>query len=334
MLNTILYLGVAVCLGWWWLESKRRKRHPVSPGYQANIQFPHEHEFELYHNALSLCSMKTRICLAELGISYHSHHIDLIETGSYESLRSHLLAVNPAGTVPVLVHNGHPVYESHEQIRYAAQHAPAGSAHLVPEDPELRMQMEQWVDATSLTSDPLNEMEKSAGNAVPGLTLPLFSSMIKRVAYWKIAEGLLFHFDKIRPVLFMTLKLVNLKNFHHLKPVMNIYKKGRLHMGTHLDRLEEQLNSHQGSWILGDQFTLADVSWLVIFERFKQADCLDLFLGNGQRPACHRYWQQLQKRPSYAEAIQSHSHPTIAYGTQRLKDVKGCTPKLDQALGG
>ena len=26
--------------------------------------------------------------------------------------------VNPAGTVPVLVHNGHPVYESHEQILY------------------------------------------------------------------------------------------------------------------------------------------------------------------------------------------------------------------------
>ena len=30
----------------------------------------------------------------------------------------YLTNVNPAGTVPVLVHNGHPVYESHEQILY------------------------------------------------------------------------------------------------------------------------------------------------------------------------------------------------------------------------
>ena len=30
----------------------------------------------------------------------------------------YLSNVNPAGTVPVLVHNGHPVYESHEQILY------------------------------------------------------------------------------------------------------------------------------------------------------------------------------------------------------------------------
>ena len=31
---------------------------------------------------------------------------------------AYLTQVNPAGTVPVLVHHGHPVYESHEQILY------------------------------------------------------------------------------------------------------------------------------------------------------------------------------------------------------------------------
>ncbi|MCH8149689.1 MAG: acyltransferase domain-containing protein, partial [Planctomycetes bacterium] len=52
-------------------------------------------------------------------VAYHSHHIDLIETGTYENIRARMLSVNPAGTVPVLVHNGHPIYESHAQIRYA-----------------------------------------------------------------------------------------------------------------------------------------------------------------------------------------------------------------------
>ena len=31
-------------------------------------------------------------------------------------MADYLTNVNPAGTVPVLVHQGHPVYESHEQV--------------------------------------------------------------------------------------------------------------------------------------------------------------------------------------------------------------------------
>ena len=47
---------------------------------------------------------------------------------SEETLRDYIFQgleylrdVNPAGTVPVLIHNGHPVYESHEQIVYIDQ---------------------------------------------------------------------------------------------------------------------------------------------------------------------------------------------------------------------
>jgi hypothetical protein len=65
--------------------------------------------------------------------------------------------------VLVLVHNGHPVYESHEQIRYAARHAPPGAPPLIPEDPELQAEMEQWVDLASLTGDPIRDADRSAG---------------------------------------------------------------------------------------------------------------------------------------------------------------------------
>ena len=82
------------------VEKRRRRTHPVPSGHQAALVFPHEQEWELYHNALSLCSMKTRVCLSELGILYADRPIDLIETGAYENLRPALLRVNPAGTVP------------------------------------------------------------------------------------------------------------------------------------------------------------------------------------------------------------------------------------------
>ena len=333
-MGVLLLILCAAGLGWWFVESRRRRRHPVPEGHQPGLDIPHAEPFELYHNALSLCSMKTRVCLAELGIRYRSHHVDLIETGAYENIRAHFLAVNPAGTVPVLVHDGHPVYESHAQIRYAAEHAPPGSPSLVPADPDLRAEMERWIDRSSLTDDPLRHGDESAGNAVPGLTVPLFAAMIDRIAYWKILEGVLFHFDKMRPFLFLTFKLRGLGGLAKLTPAMKVLARSRRQMGAHLDALEQQLAASGGPWILGETFSLADVSWLVIFERLTQADCLHVFAGDGLRPACAAYWERLRKRPSYESAIRAHGHETIAYGTRRLAEAKAASPALRTALEG
>jgi len=134
---TLLALAALGAFAWWAWQKSRRPTHPVPPGHKPDVTIPHEQELELYHNALSLCSMKSRVCLAELGIPYESHPIDLIETGAYENIRPHFLAVNPGGTVPVLVHDGHPVYESHLQIRYAPEHAPPGADAGKRLDPDL-----------------------------------------------------------------------------------------------------------------------------------------------------------------------------------------------------
>jgi glutathione S-transferase len=327
-------VGAVGLLGLWVWERSRRRRHPVPAGHRPEISLPHTRAFELHHNALSLCSMKTRVCLAELGLEYRSHPVDLIETGAYENIRPHFLAVNPAGTVPVLVHEGHPVYESHEQIRYAAAHAPADRPGLVPDDPQLREVMERWIDRSSLTEDPLEHGDESAGNAVPGITLPLFAAMIDRIAWWRILEGLLFHFDKRRPVLFLALKSRGLAKLDSLPPVMKALERSRRQLADHLDALEKQLHESGGPWILGETFSLADVSWLAIFERLRQADAQAPFLGAGRRPQCAAYWDRLRARPSYREAIELHSHPTIEYGTRRLREAKASSPRLREVLEG
>ncbi len=332
---TLALLAVAGALvAWWAWEKAHRRTHAVPPGHRPEIALPHQDEFELYHNALSLCSMKTRVCLAELGIRYRSHPIDLIETGSYETLSRHFLRVNPAGTVPVLVHQGHPVYESHEQIRYAARHAPEGSTRLVPEDPRLAAEMERWIDRSSLTQDPLEHGDESAGNAVPGLTLPIFATMIEKIATPKILEGLLFHYDKKRPFVFLLFKACGLARTPSLPPVVAIVKRSRRQMGEHLDALEKQLETGGGPWILGETFSLADVSWLVIFERLRQVDALEVFLGGGRRPACTAYWEALKARPSYRQAILEHDHPLIGYGTRRIREVKDASPVVRELFGG
>lgn len=333
----IAWLAVAAAMAlaaWWAWERSHRQTHPVPPGLQRDVTLPHEQEFELYHNALSLCSMKTRTCLAELGIAYRGHAIDLIETGSYETLSRAFLAVNPAGTVPVLVHDGHPVYESHEQIRHAAAHAPPGAPDLVPDAPEKRAEMERWIDASSLTTDPMREPERSVGNAVPRLTFPLFAAMIEEIPYRNILEGLLFHFDKRRPLLFTALKARRLERIHTLAPLMKMLAVGRTHVGRHLDTLEKQLVDCGGPWILGGAFSLADVSWMVIFERLRQVDNEHVFLGGGLRPACTAYWERWKQRPSYSEAITGFPHPLIDHGIRRLRELKATDPALRVALEG
>ncbi len=330
LVAAILAAGVA----WWAREMAQRRSHPVPPGHRADIVLPCEREFALYHNALSLCSMKTRVCLSELGIPYTSHHIDLIETGAYENIRPSFLAVNPAGTVPVLVHRGHPVYESHEQIRYAAAHAPPGSPSLVPGDPALRESMERWIDRSSLTDDPITQGDRSAGNAIPGVTVPLFAAMIAGIPYRRILEGILFHFDRRRPVMFLVLKAVGVERLDRIAPAMKMLARSRRQLGVHLDALERQLRCGGGPWIFGDSFSLADVSWLVIFERLVQADALHVLVDPACRPECSAYWSRLRERPSYRAAILGHAHETIVRGTRRLRAAKAARPALRTALEG
>ena len=272
--------------------------------------------------------------MAELDIPYKSHAVDLIETGAYENIRRPFLSVNPGGTVPVLVHDGHPVYESHLQIRYASDHAPPGSPRLSPDDPGLHAEMERWIDRSSLTHDPLEHGDESAGNAIPGLTLPLFAAMIEDIPTWKILEGLLFHFDKKRPLIFLAFKASGISKLHRISPAMKLLARSRRQMNAHLDALEEKLRKHGGPWILGETFSLADVSWLVIFQRLVQADCLHVFVGEGRRPECAGYWGRLQRRPSYRRAILDHAHATIDTGTRRLQQAKAADPALRTALEG
>ena len=330
----LIGFGVGTALTLWFVEKQRRKTHPVPSGYQPDLELPHEEPFELYHNALSLCSMKTRLCLAELGISYKSHHIDLIETGSYENIRPRLLAVNPGGTVPVLLHYGHPIYESHEQIRYAARFAPDGKPSLIPENAGEREEMEAWIDRSSLTADPINNPDKSAGNAIPGLTLPLFCTMIEQISYWRIAEGLFFHFDKMRPMMFMLFKFRGVENLPGMSPAAKIIGRSRRELHLHLNALEEQLAKTGGPWILGEAYTLADVSWLVIFERLRQANAEEAFLASDERRQVSDYWERLKARPAYAEAIVGYSHPLIEYGRNRIAEARAGSSALRECLDG
>lgn len=304
-----------------------------SGGIRRDIELPHTQEWELYHNGFSLCSKKLRVCLAELDFRYVSHPIDLIETGRYENVSRRYLKVNPAGLVPVLVHEGHPIYESHDQIVYAAQHAGALGDVLLPSDPAARAVVEHWVDCASLVGkDPIGGTRERAGHCIPGLTLPLFATMVQAIPYREIARGLLTHPNKKRPLIFATLKRFGIEHLSKLGPGFSLMQRSRRDMGRHLDALNAELEKHGGPWLTGESFTLADVSWIVLLDRLVEADWETHFWGESRRPAVAAYWQRLKGRPSYADAITNMRCDITRRGIEDVRAAKDRDPTLRAAF--
>ena len=65
-----------------------------------------------------------------------------------------------------------------------------------------------------------------------------------------------------------------------LPPVDRIINRSHQAMTAHLDDLAQQLISSKGPWICGTQFTLADVGMMVIFDRLREGDWLQLLVHN------------------------------------------------------
>lgn len=88
----------------------------------------------LLHFRGSSCSQKVRTILAEKGIDYVSHHVNLARN---EHVTPWFLGINPRGVVPVLVHDGEVHIESNDIMAYVDT-LPSSAPSFFPVDDEER----------------------------------------------------------------------------------------------------------------------------------------------------------------------------------------------------
>lgn len=327
--SLILVAGLVVL---WVVEKSRRKTHPVTGGLHPEISLPHKAEFELYSNSFSHCSRKARLAMAELDIPVRHHAIDLVETGKYETISPAFLRINPAGYVPTLVHHGHPVYESDDILAYAAAHAPASAPSLTPGDAPERATMEQWIARATLPNKITpEELRHSAGACVPGLTLPIFMTAIRYIPLWRILPGFLFHPHKERPAFFMAARVLGLRRLCTNGKIRGMIRGSREHMRDHLQALEAKL-VEGGPWILGEKYTLADVSWSALLLRLDETGWLDWFNTESPMPNVQRYYARVRERPSWRTAITEMLHPIIQNASADLKTAIASDASLRESL--
>ena len=189
----------------------------------------------LYHGAISNCSMRVRMTLIEKGLDWESHHIDLKKK---ENISEEYFGINPNGLVPTLVDDGVVHIESNDIIDYLDETYP---------EPSLRAdnnsEMMEWLHLAAAVHVPAIKPYVYATKIAPKVKKTA-EEEAKYAALQKNEELKKFHAKHAGGQEFSTSDL----------------DKAKAILGACFTKLNVTLEGRD--WIMGDRFTLADISWI------------------------------------------------------------------------
>lgn len=189
----------------------------------------------LYHGAISNCSMRVRMTLIEKELDWESHHIDLLKK---ENITDDYFGINPNGLVPTLVDNGVVHIESNDIIDYLDEAYPQHSLRAANND-----EMMEWLHLAAAIHVPACKPYVYAMKIAPKI---------------KKTQEEQAKYDTLQ-------KNEELKSFHAKHAGQRSFAtsdldKAKAILGACFFKLDRTLEGRD--WIMGDQFTLADISWI------------------------------------------------------------------------
>ncbi len=228
----------------------------------------------LYHAPHSTCSQKVRMVLHEKGVQFDEVRIDL---GKKEQLRPDYLKLNPNGVVPTLLDDGVPIIESSVICEYLDEkysHNP-----LLPADIVDRARTRAW----------MHYIEEVA---VAAIRMPSFNR-----AFLYRFSGLdqkQFEAQEISP------RPVRKELFQRMGSPKGFSKsdidKSLGELAETCRRMDEAI-ADKGPWLMGEQFTLADV--LVMPSIDRMADLGLVHVWQDKYPRVTAWYERLQARPAF-----------------------------------
>jgi glutathione S-transferase len=247
---------------------------------------------ELFHNIASTCSQKVRICLAEKGVAWVDRPVDL---SGGENLTPEFLAINPNGVVPAFVHDGVPIIESTVMCEYVDEVWPDES-RLTPEDPKKRAEMRAW----------LRYIDEVPSMAV---RVPTFQDvLIDRFRTMSEDEYAEFRDrNTLRRDFFMRLNRTGFSD--------DEYDNSIRQLTATVERMEAAL-AKDGPWLVGTQYTIADICMAPLFDRMRDLGLSELWAG---APHVADWFAAIEARPSYAAAFAPGSRMSDIFPRLREK---------------
>ena len=226
---------------------------------------------ELYHGGPGANSLKALLPLKEKGVEFVSHYMNLLE---FEQHEPWFVKINPNGQVPVLVHDGRTITESTVINEYVDETFTA--VPLRPAEPYGRAQMRIWtkfVDEYFCPALSFLGWHRMIRNAVKHLTPEEFEAKVARIPLKEQR-------DKWRESAAQVWTEEQLEDW--LRRVR-----------TSIERMEQGM---KGPWMLGEQFTLADVSLFAMLIRMP--DYYSEIVNERATPRVIGWYQRIMERPA------------------------------------
>ena len=233
----------------------------------------------LYHNDMSVCAQKVRLCLAEKQLAYEDRHLNL---RAGDQKRPEYLALNPNGYVPTLVHDDFVLGESTVICEYIDDAFTARP--LKPADPKERARMR-------------------------GFTKFIDAAIFPATA--TVSMSIAFH-HQFTPEMYDTMEKARpgwLANFRQLqKGTENpAFPAAIRRLDKMIADMERALADHQGPWLVGETYTLADVAYAPYVTRLDHLKFFDGMVEKRFRVAA--WYNRMRTRPSYKEALAKWFNP-------------------------
>jgi glutathione S-transferase len=227
---------------------------------------------ELYHGGHTTCSRKSRLCLKEKDLPYTSRFLNL---RAFEQHAPAYVTLNPNGVVPTLVHDGEAITDSMLINEYLDETFEDGP-RLRPTTPLAKARMRVW---TKLASD-------------HGLT-----GVVPRI--WPTFKA---HTDKLAPdTLEKMIARVPLQERKErwAKAASGGFSEADRNAGHKAAALiigTMEAGLGKGSWLMGEQYTLADIDLIPFVDRF--AEFYPELLNDMAAPKTFAWLARMRERPA------------------------------------
>ena len=232
----------------------------------------------LYHNDMSVCAQKVRLCLAEKGLEYEGKHLNL---RAGDQKQPDYLKLNPNGYVPTLVHDGFVVCESVVINEYLDDAFP--TLPLKPADAKGRARMRgltKFIDAAIFPSTGTVSMSIAFHHQY---TPDVYDVMEKARPGW----------------------LANLRQLQKgtENPAFPAAIKRLDKMAADMDK---SLAESGGPWLLGKDISLADIGYAPYVTRLDQLKFGGII---DSRPRVAGWYERMRARKPYQDALAKWFNP-------------------------
>jgi len=257
----------------------------------------------LYHNDMSSCSQKVRVCLAEKNLEWESRHLNL-RAGDHQA--DWYAKLNRRAVVPTLIDGDIVVPESNVINEYLDEKFPG--APLSPADPLGRARIRLWTKQ-------LDEDVHDACLAILSFGIAFRHQYLARgEAGRQMLEQIpnIFKRERRRDVIDKGLDSIH-------------FRIAVARMRQLLTEMDEALSEH--AWLAGDAYTIADAAFTPYLARLEH---LAIFGMADDRPHVRDWYDRIKARPSFADAITRWENPDyLALMTARGREA---WPKVQEIM--